>query len=42
MHKSLLDILVDPIAKTPLRVQEHGIEAASDIVEGVLLSLIHI
>jgi uncharacterized protein YbaR (Trm112 family) len=38
MHKSLLDILVDPISKKPLQVevQQHG--AGDDIVEGTLYS----
>ncbi len=38
MHRSLLDILVDPISKTPLQVEEHQSGAGGSIVEGVLRS----
>lgn len=38
MHRSLLDILVDPISKTPLQVEEHRCGAGGSIVEGVLRS----
>jgi ubiquinone/menaquinone biosynthesis C-methylase UbiE len=36
MQRSLLDILVDPVSKTPLRVQTDQAEDTDDIVTGVL------
>ena len=36
MRRSLLNILVDPIAKTPLQVEVHTFGTEGDIVEGVL------
>lgn len=38
MHKSLFDILVDPISKKPLQVEVHQYGAEDDIVEGMLYS----
>lgn len=39
MRRSLLDILVDPISKTPLQVEVHKYGAVDNIVEGVLNSI---
>jgi arsenite methyltransferase len=38
MYRSLLDILVDPVSKTPLEVEEHRSEDGGTIVEGILHS----
>ena len=38
MLKSLLDILVDPISKMPLQIEEHRCGPAGDIIEGKLRS----